>query len=346
MSAWKNKGQELFPDHPDLFEKKHVTATEVWNGLRQICFNAYDRGDADKIRRVFEYAKHFIGSDSVRLRRAIQATFLQHLVMQPKVRRDLPNQLNKNEISAAFDALTWQLSEEEAEQFRREMKNAAPGPLASAVAYNKDYSLFQQLGDEFHGLVRTSILVITLSLLVFMLFSFRKSQLLPVSNIASTVLVISSIFAWLPMRDTFRGLFWHTNLRWTSIVGMLLILTAVAGVVLILVRGIAGPSRQIILGLVAAQYTASVMVLFAHYTSLQLLRRIAASDVMFIRMDLWPGVSYVLVRALPAAVLTWILYRLTHYDSNPVNFATIFCTFLALILMLIEGRGRRSIPKE
>lgn len=347
MSAWKNYGRMLFPELDTLW-KKHVNATEVWRALRTRCLIAYETGDLETIERTFKFAKHFIGSSSVRLRRAIQSEFLQHLAVNQSAREDLPNRLNRAEISAAFDSLSWQLDEDEVEGFKREMRSAKEGTISSIngpLYHDEEFTVMSYLKAEYNGILRTAIIIIVVSVLAFILLAFAATRSGLIAGTSIAVLLISGLIAYFPVRDGHRWLIRRTNLRWTFAVGLLLMLSAISGAALLGAKGIHRAPTHLALALVAAHYIASVVTLFAHLTSLRVLRTTWNADLIFFRMKLLPSILYVLIRAIPAAGMTAGIYFLTRYDANPVSHATIFCTFLALVVMAFEHGGRRR-PME
>jgi hypothetical protein len=207
MSEWKNIGRELFPDHPEVFQDKNVTPTQVWTFLRHICFQAYEEGNTDKVHRIFVYARHFIYSEAVRLRRGVQSAFLQHLASHPKARDDLPNHFTKRDISNAFDALSWNLDEEEAERLKRQIMKSAK--------VEERPSLPDRLGVDFRQLMWIPLVVMTTSLLLFALCSSPRMSSLPRSFVVVLILFVSCLVAFPPVRDGWRWLFRHTNLKWT-----------------------------------------------------------------------------------------------------------------------------------
>jgi hypothetical protein len=150
------------------------------------------------------------------------------------------------------------------------------------------------------------------------------------------IVICAVFFALLPFRDTYRSPSRHRP-------GLVLfaIIVFVSGVVLLTSwRFAIGLHLPFVSGkfelIATVLYIVSVFNLLA--SSLPSIPRsiIVRTDTIAVH-----GFAYMAVRSIPAALLTFITYKLTNYDSSPANHATIFCAFLALVLLVLEGAKKR-----
>ena len=100
MSAWRREALQKLPECRRVIEAAD-NPMALWIELHCECLEAYEKQDADLIRRFFEFAWQCWKSPSADVRTAVAYAFYEHLPLRPDTRQDMPRRISR----AAFNEL-------------------------------------------------------------------------------------------------------------------------------------------------------------------------------------------------------------------------------------------------
>lgn len=116
MSSWRRKAIEAFPDLRKEFEDPDTTIYGVFFELLPRAREAHTRQDIAELKRIYGFAEWCFHQQAEDLWNAAAVAFYEHLVDDPRTRRQMPHWIQADDFEALKPLFESRLRPE---QFRR-----------------------------------------------------------------------------------------------------------------------------------------------------------------------------------------------------------------------------------